>query len=131
MENRKNVLIISRDDSIQGSISVITQVSKSLNLDITGCVTTYSQAIEHIQRAMPDLIMCDTGIQQESDGIEIMRHIIKLHPVPVFFFLKDNQPQIVDQTQEFTTLGLMLKPLNLIQLKINLKLTLAKSGLFV
>lgn len=131
MGNQKNVLIISQDDSIQGSISVITQVSKNLNLNITGHVTSYSQAMNNIQNMMPDLIMCDAGIQQESDGIDIMRQITKRYPVPVFFLLKDNQPQIVDQTQEFTTLGLMLKPLNLIQLKISLKLSLAKSGLFV
>ena len=130
MENQKKVLVISWDEGFQGSMASIEQVASSLNLVIVNRVASYEQAMESIQRVMPDLVVCETSLGQEMDGIELMRVIYKIYPIPVFFILSEYQSNLVERTKEFATTGMMLKPLNLVQLKLNLKLAFSKIGLF-
>ena len=129
MKNQKKVLVISWDEGFQGSISSIEQVASSLNLVVINRVVNYEQAIESIQHTLPDLVICEASLNQEMDGIELMRVIYRIYPLPVFFILNENQSNLVEQTKEFVTIGMMLKPLNLVQLKLNLKLAFRKIGL--
>ncbi|OJJ16393.1 hypothetical protein BKI52_34455 [marine bacterium AO1-C] len=131
MKNQRKVLIVSRDEGFQGSISVVKQIANSLDLVIINKVSRYEQALRSIQQTMPDLIICEASLEQETDGIELMRLINKIHPIPVFFILNEHQSNLVEQTKEFTTTGVILKPLSTTQLKLSLKLSFTKVGLFI
>lgn len=128
---QKKVLVISQDSNTQGSLTVLHQVSKRLDLEIMASINTYAQFAPSIAAAMPDLIICDVTADQSEASIGIAQQICQQHPIPVFFLLPNNSSELLEQTEKFTVLGLMLKPLNPIQFKLSLRLSLVKAGLLI
>mgnify|MGYP001089309944 CR=1 FL=1 len=131
MKNQRKVLVVSLDESVHGCFSAVKQLADGLHLGTIHQARNYDQIIGSIQQGTPDLIICEVGLKCETDGIALMRTIARVYPIPVFFILNENQPYLVEQTKEFTTVGVLLKPLNLVQLKLSLKLSFNKIGLLI
>jgi AmiR/NasT family two-component response regulator len=131
MEIQKKVLVISQDCNTQGSLNVLHQVSKRLDLEVMASINAYAQFAPSIAVAMPDLIVCDVSASQSGASMGIVQQIYQDYPIPVFFLLPNNSPELLEQTEKFTVLGLMLKPLNPIQFRLSLRLSLVKAGLLI
>jgi AmiR/NasT family two-component response regulator len=94
-------------------------------------INAYAQFAPSIAVAMPDLIVCDVSASQSGASMGIVQQIYQDYPIPVFFLLPNNSPELLEQTEKFTVLGLMLKPLNPIQFRLSLRLSLVKAGLLI
>ena len=120
----KNILIISKDDDTQGSIAAVHQSSQNLNTKITGCAQNFSGAMALIKKTMPELIVCDVGIDDEFDGIEIAQQIRQRFPVAVIFIAENASRKIMEKAQGIPIAGFLTKPFAMDQLRITLKLSL-------
>lgn len=124
----KKILIISKDQEIQGSIASIHQLSSDLKAKVIGVAEDYPQTLSYIKKTIPDLIVCDTSLYQELDGIALMRRIAQKYPIATLFVADVSYSSIMEKAQDIPVVGYSTKPLMMEQLKITLKLSLNALG---
>lgn len=124
----KKILIISKDQEIQGSIASIHQLSRDLKVKVIGVAEDHLQTLSYIKKTIPDLIVCDISLHQEFDGMELMRRIAQKYPIATLFIANVSHPSIMDKAQGIHVVGHLTKPLMMEQLKITLKLSLNALG---
>ncbi|OJJ21236.1 hypothetical protein BKI52_11770 [marine bacterium AO1-C] len=120
----QNVLIISCDNYTRGSINMIETFSTELGFQVAGSATDYDEAMRLIKTYNPDLIVCDVGLYEDFDGIDLIKRIGRKKSAKVLF-LGDSadDPKILKKMSKLKNIileGFLLKPVSLEQLKISL-----------
>ena len=83
---RKRLLFVDDESGIRATLPVIL---RRYGFTIT-VAATVAEALEQIQTAEFDLLLCDLNIEREGDGYEVVRAIQKVNPSCVTMILTGN-----------------------------------------
>lgn len=121
----KKILIISNDTNDRGTIDAIRNVSRNLKAQVTGVVDSYEKAMDSIAKNSPNIIVSDTGINGEMDGISILNKLKDHYIIPVIFIADTANPAILEKAQGIQVAGFIVKPIIFNQLEITLQMSSA------
>ncbi len=103
----KNVLIVSDDHLTSGFIKKELAKLKYDNIIIT---SKREEAIEIAQKELPSLVLADAILENNEDGIETAKEIIKLNDAPVVFITSGSDEKAIDRIMKIEPNGFLLKP---------------------
>ena len=99
---------------------------ESAGYAVTGVASSGEEAIENVEKTSPDLVLMDIVLKGDMDGIEAAQQIINLYNVPVIYLTSYADEEILERAMITEPYGYLLKPLNLSELKANIKMALYK-----
>ena len=120
----KKALVISKDESIKGTIKSTNYVAQELSGVEVFVVQSYEEAENSIKEKMPELIICDVDIDNEYDGLNIINRIYLKYKISTILIANSTNSQVLEHTQGIKLVGFITKPILIKQLKINLKFSL-------
>lgn len=83
---------------------------------VPGIVTNSEDALKAIEEYKPDLILMDIVIEGKKDGIEIVRHINDVFPIPVIYTTANNDALVMEEALKTKPAGYITKPVDNIEL---------------
>lgn len=122
MANTKILLV--EDESIVAKD--IQGILINLGYEVSGVVASGEEAVNKAEETQPDLVLMDIGLRGEIDGLEAAKKIQGSFNIPVVYltaYADDKTLQRAETTQPF---GIILKPVNEIDLHSALKKALYK-----
>ena len=70
------------------------------------------EAIQKLEKEVPDLILMDISLEGGIDGIETARRIQALHNIPIVFLTAYVNDDLVERAKSTEPSGYMMKPYN-------------------
>ncbi len=103
----KRVLIVE-DEAIQGMAArdILTKNS----YDVMPVPFTGEEAIELIEQSPPDLAIIDITLGDEIDGIQVARHLLEKHNVPIIYLTAHTDSETIDEAKKTDPFGFIYKP---------------------
>ena len=119
----KPKILIAEDDSI---VSLdIQRVLESFGYEVPFVVSSGEEVIEKANKFLPDLILMDISLKGQIDGIEAALKI-KNTNIPVIFLTAYKAESLIDRAQDAEPYGYLLKPYDVVELKLNIQMALKK-----
>ena len=115
-------ILIVEDEAIVG-----LDLRKSLELmgyETTEIVDTGADAIDSVERNLPDLILMDVRIKGDLDGIETAIQIRKRADLPIVFLTAFSDKATVDRAKIAQGSSFVLKPFNTRELQVSIDFAL-------
>jgi len=122
VENRK--ILIVEDESI-----VALQIKGSLEEmghTVAEIYSTGEEALENIGKLCPDLVLMDIKLRGKIDGIEAAGIIRRQYNVPIVYLTAHSENRTLEMAKLTDPYGYVLKPFNVLELKIAVELALHK-----
>ncbi len=98
---------------VEDEISIRTYLQKCLERaghDVVGVASTAEGAVAEAERATPDLVLMDIGLQGEIDGVEAARRIRFQLNIPVVYLTGAADEKTLERAKVTEPLGYLLKP---------------------
>jgi CheY-like chemotaxis protein len=111
--------MIVEDESVTAML-----MSKFLKLkghSITGLASTGEEAMELIDKEIPDIILMDIQLADNMNGIDTITEIRKTHKIPVIFLTGFPEENIRAQADKLNPIAFFTKPVLLNKLAETLK----------
>ncbi|HML04814.1 MAG TPA: response regulator [Methanobacterium sp.] len=99
---------------------------EKLGFEVTGLVSSGSDAIESVKKIQPDLVLMDIVIKGEMDGIDTAKFIVNLYDIPIIYLTAYADDEILERAEKTCPYGYILKPFKDNELKANIKMALYK-----
>jgi CheY-like chemotaxis protein len=109
--------LIARD--LQGKL-------QKLGFDVAGLAGSKVEAIEIVERTMPDLVLMDIHLRGPFDGIEAACEIRGRLEIPVVYLTGHSDPETMKRAKQAEPYGYLLKPVNVSELQATLESALAQ-----
>ena len=116
-KNEVRILIVEDDMIIGANISM--QLTK-LGYDIDGIVTRGEEAILHVNKNVPDLLLLDINLKGKLSGIETAMAIQKNYDIPIIYLTANSDDATFDKARATHPKAFITKPFN----KLNLQRTI-------
>ena len=101
-------ILIAEDENI-----VALNIKKTLELlgyQISAVVKSGEEAIKHVEKNKPDLILMDIMLKGLTDGIETAEIITKNFNIPIVFLTALSDEKTIDRAAFTKPYGYLLKP---------------------
>ncbi len=100
-----------------------------LKLDtfVTDIVSNHDDALQSIDTNEPDIILMDINLDNDIDGIDVVKSIHTNKYIPVIYLTAHDDIQTINRAIETQPVGYLVKPFNRADLKTTLLLGLYKS----
>lgn len=121
MEKAINILIVE-DEAILAM--ALCDSLESEGYCVVGMASNGAKAIDLFRRNDVDLLLCDINIRGDIDGIETVRQLIAIRPVPVIYLTAFSDQETVERAKETAPAAYMTKPHNLLNLRIAIELAI-------
>jgi two-component system, response regulator PdtaR len=121
MEKAINILIVE-DEAI-----LAMALCDSLELEgycVIGMASNGTKALDLFRRNEVDLVLCDINIRGDIDGIETIRQLMTIRPVPVIYLTAFSDTDTVHRAKQTGPAAYMTKPHNLLNLRIAIDLAM-------
>ena len=105
---RKTKIMIVEDETIT-AMSLRTRL-KSLGYEVCGLLSTGEQAIKHMEKERPDLVIMDIILAGKIDGIEAVKEIQLRHNIPVIFITGLYDEEMLKDAKNVKSSMLLRKP---------------------
>lgn len=112
------ILIVEDDMIIAANLSL--QLTK-LGYDISGIVSKGEDAIDHVQKNNPDIVLMDINLKGNIDGIDAAIAIHLKNEVPIIYLTANHDDVTFGRAKATQPYAFISKPFN----KINLQRTIA------
>ncbi len=119
----KSVLIVEDDEDI---VETLSEALQQLNYDVAGAVTNGVDAITCVQHKVPDIILMDIQLLGDIDGVQTTREILSICDVPVVYLTGQTDDETLDKVKKTNPFGYIVKPFEIIELKVAIELALYK-----
>ncbi len=119
----KSVLIVEDDENIAETLSEALQ---QLDYNVAGVVTNGAAAIECVQNKVPDIILMDIELFGDMDGVQTTKEILLISEVPVVYLTGWTDDKTLDKVKKTNPFGYIIKPFEIIELKVAIELALYK-----
>jgi PAS domain S-box-containing protein len=93
---------------------------------ITGVVSRGDQALSHVRRIHPDLILMDIGLKGAVDGIEAAKSILMEEDIPIVFASAYSDDATLRRAKTIDPFGFVLKPFDERELRTAIEIGLYK-----
>ena len=107
--NKTRLLIVEDDPGVALSLQEALQ---DLGYDISAVAASGAEAIGHVERASPDLVLMDIGIEGDIDGIETAARLNQTRRVPVVYLTGRDDETTLERARETRPYGFVLKPMS-------------------
>jgi len=122
---KKIKILIVEDESI-----VALEIKRNLekiDCQVTNTVTNYEEAMQSVNQNTPHLILMDVNLGEKSkNGIETMKDIHELFPIPVIFLTAFSDDITMEKIFEVNPVAYLVKPFKREDLKASIKLAIHK-----
>ena len=97
-------------------------ISLEWALDKIGCqvaavVDNAEDALLFLRKEQPDLIITDISIKGKMNGLDLVRKVRELHPVPVIFITAFEDQELFRQASAIRHASFLVKPLTVATLR--------------
>ena len=117
-------IIIVEDDTITKFFMVV--VLKRIGHKVVASVTSSNKLFDIINDNEPDVVLMDIGIGGVLDGIQASKILIQEHKLPVIFVTGKFDLETLTRARSVGALGIIHKPINDSDLRIQLETLLSK-----
>ena len=117
MANRK-ILIVEDDYAVAKDIE---EKLETLGYTVLPTVSAGVQAIAKVAEMRPDLILIDTGLEGEMDGIEVAREIYNRFEIPVIYLTDYVNEDLLKKVRTTRAFGHVFKPYGIEQLQLSIE----------
>lgn len=122
MANYKILLV--EDESIESMD--IKRTLKSFGYDVPYVAYSGKEAVDKALEIMPDIIIMDTVLKSDTDGIKAAS-IIKELDIPVIYLTSHSEEPAIQKTQLSAPYGYIIKPYHRTELKYAIELAIYKN----
>ena len=119
----KSVLIVEDDEAIAETLSEALQ---QLDYNVAAAVTNGADAIACVQDNVPDIILMDIELIGDMDGVQTTKEILSISEVPVVYLTGRTDNDTLDKVKKTNPFGYIVKPFEIIELKVAIELALYK-----
>lgn len=120
----KKILVISRDNAINGTIRSVKKLEQTLNIEIVGIVDTLENAKQTLETSYPSIIICDADIYDKNDGFTILDQLLDEFFIPVLVTATDKKNASRFLPGDYNLVGFVGKPMLTRQLELTLEVFL-------
>ena len=110
---------------VEDELLVATDIQESLEMlgyTVIDAVATGSDAIQSVNRELPDVILMDIMLRGEMTGIQAAEAINRLHDVPVIYLTANADPATIDKAKFSLPYGYIIKPFTDRDLQTNIEI---------
>jgi CheY-like chemotaxis protein len=124
--SKGTILLVEDDDIIA---KVVGWRLEKLGYSLCGRASSGTEALNLLERNVPDLILMDINIKGEINGIETTKMIKKRIHIPVIYLTSHSDDVTLARAKETYPEGFISKPFNDNDLKVAIELALNSSTL--
>ncbi len=117
MANAK-ILIVEDDCAVAKDIE---EKLETLGYTVLPTVSSGVQAIAKVAEMRPDLILIDTGLEGEMDGVEVAREIYNRFDIPVVYLTDYVNEELLEKIKTTRAFGHVFKPYGIEQLHLSIE----------
>ena len=81
-----------------------------LEYEVTGISKSYDNALEELNKILPDLLLVAIRLKGEKDGIDLAEHIKKYYDLPIIFLTSHADKKTVERAKLVHPEGYLIKP---------------------
>ena len=96
------------------------------NFIVTDRLQEVDLILKSIEKDEPDIILMDINLNQEIDGIDIIKEVYKIKYIPVIYITGIDEEEVLNKALETNPAGYIVKPFNRETLKSTILLALYK-----
>lgn len=119
----KSVLIVEDDEDI---VETLSEALQQLDYNVAAAVTNGVDAIARVKHKVPDIILMDIQLLGDIDGVQTTREILSICDVPVVYLTGQTDEETLDKVKKTNPFGYIVKPFEIIELKVAIELALYK-----
>jgi len=123
---KKSILIIEKDEA---SAKKLREMLVSFGYEIAGIARTGEEAVDIVDKQVPDLILSAISLGGKMSGIDTARDILSRQFVPVIYLTMYADPDIVEKAKETRPYGYLIKPYDEQTIRTEIEIALYKFGL--
>jgi len=120
----KTKILIVEDESIVARD--IGNMLQSLNYEVTGIVSTATDAVKNASKTKPHLVLMDLMLHGKLSGIAAADEIYTRYDIPIVFLTAYSDEAILQQAKKSEPFGYLLKPFEENELKTTIEIALYK-----
>jgi CheY-like chemotaxis protein len=120
----KGRIMVVEDEYILAQ-GIITQL-EALGYEITSHRTSGEQAVQAVEKELPDLVLMDIVMPGLYDGIEAAEKIRKKISIPIVFLTAYSDDETLERAKAAEPFGYLLKPFTERELYIGIEMALHK-----
>lgn len=118
MKKRTTILIVEDDMIIGANLSL--QLTK-LGYEITGILSRGEEAVDHVLKNAPDILLLDINLKGTLSGIDTATSIQQFMDIPVIYLTANSDAKTFEKAKATHPRAFITKPFN----KLNLQRTVA------
>jgi two-component system, response regulator PdtaR len=128
MENKINILIVE-DEAIVAM--ALCDKLEAEGYNVVGIANNGLKAIDLFKSNEVDLLLCDINIKGDFDGIETVRRITEIKPIPVIYLTAFSDADTVDRAKKTYPAAYVTKPYNMVNLRISIDVAVNNFALMI
>lgn len=117
-----NILIVEDDAIIAEDL---TDILESGGYNITGIASNLDRAIELLNFRLPDIVLLDITLKQNTSGLDVAKAINKDYHIPFIYITSYSDQKTVDEAIETDPAGYIVKPFQSKDILPTIKLALS------
>ena len=119
-------ILIVDDDRTTGKV-IELQLSK-MGYTVAGLARSGSEAVSHVRRNPPDLVLMDINLGRGMDGIDAAYTIMKQHNTPVVYVTAYSDEVTLERAKQTNPYGYINKPIRVNDLRTTISLALDRAA---
>jgi len=113
-------VLIAEDDPITSEM--LEFLVKEEGHSVCGIITQGSEVVRAVERLMPDVVLMDVHLADETTGITATRELLAKVMVPVVIISSTDCPEDLREISESGALGFIKKPISAEELHVNMRI---------
>jgi len=119
----KKILIVEDEKLI--ALEIAARLER-LGYNVIGNAVNAEEAIDFVEKFMPDIIFMDIRIEGETDGIETAKRVQAIAGIPIIYLTAYADQETLNRAKETNPHGYLTKPIQEKELRITLEMALHK-----
>lgn len=128
MEKKINILIVE-DEAIVAM--ALCDKLEAEGYCVVGIANNGLKAVELFQNNEVDLLLCDINIKGDFDGIETVKRITTIRPIPVIYLTAFSDIDTVERAKKTYPAAYVTKPYNMVNLRISIDVAIHNFALMI
>ena len=103
----ENIIIVEDEVITQ---RYLQNIFDQYDVNVSACFDNATDTIDGLKNLSCDMILMDINIKGSMDGIQLARHILKSHTVPIVFITAHSDDETLEELLELAPYGFIGKP---------------------
>lgn len=127
MQKDINILIVEDETLLAMGMKCALN---EFNYNVSGIETTGKNAIEHVKKNQPDLVLMDIHLKDTMNGIEAAKYIWQYYKIPIIFLTSYGDTKTISEAMSCEPYAYLLKPCRDEEIRASIETTLHKHNYF-